>query len=224
MYYDGELFRLGDYVLVLKDIYRYPDGSGGLLAKAGEYMYIVAVTTSLAWDFGDQNVLPFQTDLTNTDYDFQELADDDEYFEDLDSYETIIDENYDAFDDKDTDFDYLRASVLDDENTPDLDCDYLPTIYDDPDSDEEVNDYDFVELAGDVDQDSYAPWNDQTYGIIYISETDYDEWDDDDSPYDFLRMAYQESTTGALFGLAPKKNQTPIGWASADMISLAKEE
>lgn len=75
-------FRLGDYVLVLKDIYRNPDGSGGILAKAGEYMYIVAIATALAWDFGDQDVVPFQTDTSNTEYDFVTLAGD----EDEDDY------------------------------------------------------------------------------------------------------------------------------------------
>ena len=200
-------FKVGDYVIALDNIKRYADGTGGNVVVKGQYMYVVAIATSLAWNFGDENQKPVQTDLSNTDYDFNELADpvpedDDDHVYDYGTAEEPAEGEIDY------DFGDEREG-------------YTPEQWD----------IDFNNYNHDpnyVDKDDYDP-NNLDWTIAYISDDEYEDWDTDMSPYDFLRMAYDDTydsevqTAGYVIGLAPKKNQTPVGWCSATMIKLANE-
>jgi hypothetical protein len=87
--------------------------------------------------------------------------------------------------------------------------------------------YNFNKLSGfhlqDDDKEDWSPQEEAT--VVYSSQIA-DEWDEDETPYDFLRMAaeYTEAEDGQhgglyVIGLAPKPNQLPVGWANSTMIA-----
>ena len=247
--YDRDEYILGNYVQVLVDVHKYYDGHGPILAKAGEYMYIVAIATDLMWDFGTAEDPIFLTDPNDIDYDFNELAapvtevgitDDDDYRFDFGTPMTpstgLIDYDFNDEDEQsspDSTWDYDFVELAGDIDAEDYDTKPWEYPEDEEDVDDDTHIYDFgtidYQSIGDTDYDftdsseddgSDGKWD---LDFVYLADgSEYTEWDSDASPYDFLRSA-EEATdeTGLfIFGLAPEPNRPPIAWASRDMIGL----